>query len=70
MDKYKVYLFEYPYKGDRWGFEIMATSPEDAVARFKAIPWGRYSGELLFSHDVCDDGLIYKFINWFKKGSK
>ena len=64
--EYKTFLFEYPYKGDRWGFELKATSPEDAEARFKAIPWGRYSGELLFSHEVSSDGLIHQFMNWLK----
>lgn len=55
-NKYKVYLFEYPYRGERWGFELMATSPEDAEARFKAIPWGKYSGELIHSVEVKEGG--------------
>ena len=67
MEEYKTYLFEYPYKGDRWGFEIKATSVEDAEARFKQIPWGKYSGELLFSTDVSDDGLIHRFMSWLKR---
>jgi hypothetical protein len=66
-NEYKVYLFEYPYKGDRWGFEIKATSPEDAEARFKQIPWGKYSGELLFSHEVSQDGLLHQIIDWFRR---
>jgi hypothetical protein len=62
--KYKTYLFEYPYNGDRWGFEIMATSPEDAVARFKQIPWGQYSGELVHSIEVKDGGALSHLFRW------
>lgn len=68
-DYYKTYLFEYPYKGDRWGFELMATSPEDAEARFKALPWGEYKGELVFRTDVPAAGFFVKLWNWFKGGS-
>lgn len=51
-ETYQTYIFEYPYKGRRWGFEIMATSPEDAEARFKALQWGEYQGRLIASVDV------------------
>ena len=62
--KYKTYLFEYPYRGDRWGFEIMATSPEDAEARFKALPWGQYSGELIHSVEVKEGGFWDRLWRW------
>lgn len=55
--KYKTYLFEYPYRGDRWGFEIMATSPEDAEARFKALSLGQYSGELIHAVEVSEESV-------------
>ena len=64
--EYKVYLFEYPYRGDRWAFELMATSPEDAVARFKALPWGQYSGELVHSIEVKEDGLMSHLFRWLR----
>jgi hypothetical protein len=41
----KSYLFEYRHKGETWGLEIVASSPEDAEERLKAIPWARYQGE-------------------------
>jgi hypothetical protein len=62
--KYRTYLFEYPYKGDRWGFEIEATSPEDAEARFKALPWGEYKGVLVHSFDVPAGGLLLRLWRW------
>jgi hypothetical protein len=44
-EKWKIYGFEYPYKGSKWLLEIKAPSREDAEARFKALPWGKYQGE-------------------------
>lgn len=42
----KTFLCEYPFQGDRWGFEIMAADEAEAQARLKAIGWGEVSGEL------------------------
>lgn len=43
----KRFLCEYPYQGDRWGFEIYAIDEADAKARLKAIGWGEVSGQLM-----------------------
>ncbi len=32
---FKEYGIEYAYKGKRWGMSVMATSPEDAMARIR-----------------------------------
>lgn len=43
---YRRYLFEYRHDGSEWGIEIVATSPEDAQERIKALGWARYKGEI------------------------
>ena len=40
------YLFEYRFRGEEWGLEIMAESPEDAVARVQSLPWAKYKGQI------------------------
>lgn len=43
----KTFLCEYKYEGDTWGFEITATSAEDAKARMRRIASnGQVVGEL------------------------
>lgn len=44
--KFNRYLFEYRYGGAEWAFEIIATSPEEARERLKAISWAQYKGEI------------------------
>lgn len=48
------YLCEYPFNGKKYGFEIWATSEEDAEARLKAIGWGKVSGRRLARVSVAD----------------
>lgn len=43
-ERWEEYLFEYPYQDGRWAFTILATSQEDAQARFKALPWAEFKG--------------------------
>lgn len=43
-EQFDDYLFEYSYQGARWGFTILATSQEDAQARFKALGWAEFKG--------------------------
>ena len=63
---FKTYLFEYPYQGDRWAFEIKAASPEDAEARFKALGWGEFKGELVHTFKVPAGGLLLRFWQWLR----
>ncbi len=44
--EFKRYLFEYSHDGSESGIEIVATSPDDARERLKAINWARYQGEI------------------------
>lgn len=48
-EKYETYLCEYRYKGEAWGFQIQATSQEDAEARLKAMGWAKVNGMVGFT---------------------
>lgn len=51
---FKTYLFRYQHNGAAWGFEVKATSPEDAKARLSKIANARYDGVLVMSIPVPD----------------
>jgi hypothetical protein len=68
-EKYQTYLFEYPYQGRQWGFELQATSPEDAEARFKALGWGRYQGRLVARVSVPGTGWLVQLRRWLGGGA-
>lgn len=42
----KRFLFEYPFKGETYGFEIIAADDAEAGERIKALPWAQYKGEI------------------------
>ena len=44
---YKTYEFSYGYKDGRWSITLMATSPEDAIARVKRLQYAQYDGEIV-----------------------
>ncbi len=54
VDGLKTYLFSYQHSGATWGFEIKASSPEDAKARLSKIANARYDGVLVASIPVPD----------------
>jgi len=60
---YHRYLFEYQHDGSEWGIEIMATSPQDAEERLKAISWARYKGRIAAKIPVPAEGLIDRFLS-------
>lgn len=43
----KTFLCEYPFAGERWGFEIKADNEKEAQARLKALGWAELKGELM-----------------------
>lgn len=49
IDSNETYLFHYQHDGATYGFELKASSPEDAKARLAKIAGGRYDGVLLAS---------------------
>jgi len=66
-EKFEDHLFDYPYRGSRWGFTIRAASREDAEARLKALGWAQYSGQL---HEtipaMSPRGLFVPLIVWWR----
>jgi hypothetical protein len=40
------FLFEYPFCGETYGFEITANDATEAEQRVKAMPWAKYKGEI------------------------
>ncbi len=40
------FLFEYPFDGGQYGFEIIAADEAEAKARLMALPWAKYQGEI------------------------
>jgi len=44
---FNTYLFSYRHAGAVWGFEIKASSPEDAKARVAKLVFATYEGELV-----------------------
>jgi hypothetical protein len=63
-DNFKTYLFEYDHDGARWGFEIVASSIEDAEARVQRLPWARYVGELKATIPA-PFGIVARVLCWF-----
>jgi len=63
--KFQTYLFEYEYDGSTWGFEMKASTPEDAEARVQKLPWARYVGELKATFPI-GLGWIAKLICYFQ----
>ncbi|EKS30904.1 hypothetical protein [Afipia felis] len=43
---YERYLFEYRFENAEWALEIVASSPDEAKERLKAISWAKYKGEI------------------------
>lgn len=42
----KRFLFEYRFRGETYGFEIIAADAAEAGERLKALPWAQYKGEI------------------------
>lgn len=58
--EFKRYLFEYRHENSEWGIEIVATSPQDARERLKALTWARYQGEIQAKVTIPSGGLLLK----------
>jgi hypothetical protein len=62
-DGFSRYLFEYRHDGSEWGIEIVATSPQDAQDRLKAISWAHYKGEIAAKIPAPGGGLIKRLFS-------
>lgn len=49
---FETYLFRYRHDGKEWGFEIKATSLDDAKARLSRMTFARYEGVLKMSIEI------------------
>lgn len=56
--EFKRYLFEYRHEGSEWGIEVVASSPEDARERLKALNWARYQGEIKAKFSTPSSGAL------------
>ena len=60
--EFKRYLFEYRHENSDWALEVVATSPEDAKQRLKALAWARYEGEISAKVPIPGGGLLQKML--------
>ena len=60
--EFKRYLFEYRHDNSEWALEVIATSPEDAKQRLKALTWARYQGEISAKVPIPGGGIIRKLL--------
>lgn len=56
----KRFLFEYPFRGETYGFEIVAEDATEAGERIKALPWAQYKGEIFATIPATPGG-------WFRR---
>jgi len=66
MNEFKTYLFSYTHNGKKWGFELPATSQEDAQLRLSKIARARFDGELVASIPVPGVGLLHRLFAFFR----
>jgi hypothetical protein len=67
--EFKRYLFEYRHEGAEWGLEIVASSPQDARERLKALAWAHYEGEIKAKIPVPSGKLFSRIGCWAKRVS-
>ncbi len=60
--EFKRYLFEYRHDNAEWALEVLATSPEDAKQRLKALTWARYEGEISAKVSIPGGGIISRVL--------
>lgn len=63
MNEFKTYLFSYNHNGKRWGFELPATSQDDARVRLSKIACAKLDGELVASIPM-PSGLVNRLLRW------
>lgn len=66
MNEFKTYLFSYSHNGKRWGFELPATSQEDAKVRLSKIANAQLDGELVASIPLPGGGLLHRLLRFFR----
>jgi len=64
---FRRYLFEYRHDGAQWGIEIVASSPDDARERLKAISWANYKGEVAATIPVPGSRLLERIQTFLRR---
>jgi hypothetical protein len=64
-EKFASYLFEYTHDGQTWGFEIKASSVEDAQARVESIAHADYLGVIHMRVPV-ELGIVARLTCWLR----
>lgn len=64
---FKPHLLEYRHDHNVWMIEIMATSPEDAIARARAIGFARYRGEVAYKFRIPSASLMRRSFQRFRE---
>lgn len=63
----KRFSCEYPMDGQRWGFEILADSHEDAERRVRQLCFAKVDGEIIAEIPcVPASGLVARLLCWCK----
>lgn len=60
------YLFEYRFGGAEWGFEIVASSAEEARERLNALTWARYQGQIKAKIPIPGAGVLKRIASRFR----
>ncbi len=68
MDEFKKYLFSYGHNGKQWGFDIPATSEQDARARLAKMQFAHYDGELVLTIPVPAAGWMLRLFRLLRGG--
>jgi len=63
--KFHTYLFEYAHDGQTWGFEIKASSLEDARERLSRLSLANYRGVVQMKVPV-ELGVFVRIACWFR----
>lgn len=67
VSQYRKYLFSYRFEGAEYGFDIPATSPDEAKRRLSAMGMARYDGELYATIPVPSGGLLLRLWGWLSR---
>lgn len=59
------FMFEYPYRGKRWGLTIDAADEQEACERVGALRFAKYAGEEI-ARFPATSGPIVRLICWLK----
>lgn len=70
-ETYKDFLFDYPFEGHRYVFEITAKNADEAKRRVSDLAWAQYQGEIKAKIQIAPNFFTHIFnwfrVNWFRR---